>query len=66
MHQAILPSAHIPLTGVSTPYLHCSTSVVFLWLLPFSLLEGPLPLLVSSSNFLALRSCDLGSFSPLQ
>ena len=47
MHQAILPGAHTPLTGVSTPHLHYSTSVVFPRLLPPSLLGGPLHLLIS-------------------
>ena len=66
MHQTILPSAHTPLTGVSTPHLYCSTSTVLLWLLSSSLLRGPLLLLVSGGNLLTFRSCDLESFSPLQ
>ena len=31
VHQAILPSVHTPLIGVSTLHLHCSTSMVLLW-----------------------------------
>ena len=61
MHQAILSSIHTPLTGISTPHLHGGTSTVLSQLLPSSLLEGLLPLLVSGGNFLALRS-----LSPLQ
>jgi len=53
-------------TGVSTPHFHCRTSTVLPWLLPPSLLGGPLHFLVSSSDLLALGSYDLGSFSPLQ
>jgi len=66
MHQAILPSAHTPLTEVSTSHLYCGTSAVLPWLFPFSLLRGLLPLLVSSGNLLMFGSCDLRSFSPLQ
>ena len=64
MYQTILPSTHTPLTGVSIPYLHCSTSMVLPWLLHSSLLGGPLPLLVSGSDFLMLRSHNLGPFHP--
>jgi len=39
--------------------LDCGTSAVLLWLLPSSFLEGPLPLLISGSDFLALRFCGL-------
>ena len=66
MYQAILPSAHIPLTEVSIPHLHCSTPMVLLLLLSFSLLRRLLSLLISGGDFLALRSYDLRSFSPLQ
>ena len=66
VHQVILPGTHIPLIGVSIPHLHCGISAVFLWLLPFSLLGGLLHLLISGSDFLALRSYNLGSFSLLQ
>jgi len=62
VHQAILPSAHTPLAGNRTPHLNCSTSAV----LPPSLLRGPLPLLISCGDFLALGPRNLGSFSPLQ
>jgi len=62
MHQAILSSAHTPLTGVRTPYLDCGTSTVF----PPSLLGGLLPLLISSGDLFAFGLHDLGSFSPLQ
>jgi len=56
VYQAILPSAHTPLTGVNTLHLHCSTSVVLLWLLSSSLLGELLPLLISGGYFLVLRS----------
>jgi len=59
VHQTILPGAHTPLTGVSTPHLYCGTSMVLPWLLPSSLLGGPLPLLVSGSDFLALMLWDI-------
>ena len=65
MHQAILLSAHTPLTGVSTPYLHYCTPVILLLLLLFSLFGGLLLLLISGSNFLVLRFLDLKFFSPL-
>jgi len=65
LEQAILPGAHTPLIGVSTPYLYCGTSAVLFWLLPSSLLGEPLPLLTSGGDFLALRSHDLESLSPL-
>ena len=48
MHQTILSGAHTPLTGVSTSYLYCSIPMVLSLLLPFSLLGGLLPLLISS------------------
>ena len=64
VHQIILPGTHISLTGVSTLHLHCGTSMVLPWLLPSSLLGGPLPLLISSSNFFALRSYDLNPSAP--
>ena len=55
MYQTILPSAHTPLTEVSTPHLDCGTPMVLSLLSLFSLLRGPLPLLVSSSNLLVLE-----------
>ena len=66
VHQTILPSTHTSLTGISIPYLNCGTTAVLLLLLSFSLLRGPLSLLVSSSNILVLRSHNLRSFSLLQ
>jgi len=66
VYQAVLPGAHTPLAGVSTPHLHCSTPIVFPWLLSSSLLGGPLLLLISCSDLLALGPCHLESFSPLQ
>ena len=66
MHQTILPNTHIPLTEVSTPHFHYSTSVVLPWLLPSSLLRRLLPLLISSSDFLVLRFHNLESFSLIQ
>ena len=61
MYQAILFGAHTPLAGVRTPYLNCSISAV----LSPSLLGGPLSLLVSGGDLLALGLCNLESFSPL-
>jgi len=54
------------LVEVSIPHFYCGTPIVLPWLLPPSLLGGPLPLLISSSNLLSLGPHDLGSFSPLQ
>ena len=65
VHQTILSGTHTPLAEVSTSHLYCSTSVVFSWLLPSSLLGGLLPLLVSSGDLLALGPHDLEFFSPL-
>jgi len=65
VHHAILSGVHTSLAGVSTPHLHCSTSMILSLLLSSRLLGGPLPLLVSDSNLLVLGPCDLESFSPL-
>ena len=61
-----LRGAHTPLTGISTPHLHCGTPVVLSLLLSFSPLGGPLFLLVSSGDLLAFGSYNLRFFSPLQ
>lgn len=69
MHQTILPSMYIPFIKINTSHLNCSISTVLFWLLSFSLLRKPLPLLVfwgDSSNLLLFRSYNLGSFSTLQ
>ena len=65
VYQAILPGTHTPLAGVRTLHLHCGISIVLLQLLSPSLLGGLL-LLISGGDLLALRPCDLGSFSLLQ
>ena len=66
MHQAILPSTHTSLTGISTPHLDYGISAILLWLLPSSFFEGLLLFLISEGNFLTLRSCNLGPLSTLQ
>jgi len=66
MHQAILPSTQTPLAEISILHLHCSTSVVFSWLLPSRLFERPLSLLISGGDLLVFGSHDLGFFNLLQ
>jgi len=66
VHQAVLPSTHISLTGVSIPHLNPKVFTVLYWLFSFSLFERPVVHIIFQGCLLVLRSHNLGSFSTLQ